>query len=241
VVIINRALQTRLFPTGDAVGARIQMGTSAEATIVGVVPDVSSGDFRLRDLPEFYSCAFQSPQYLSAAVIVLRTSGPNPSSTAVKQVIESAGRHHVPWVRTIAEEMNLFWRREQALASVASAFGTLSLLISGLGLYALLYQTVNARQRELGVRMALGASGSRLLLMVLRDGARLALIGAAVGIPLALAAGRAAKALLSGLLPYDVRSIEIALAVLTATALLATLRPALSAARTRPSDALRAD
>jgi putative ABC transport system permease protein len=241
VVIINRALQTRLFPTGDAVGARIQMGTSAEATIVGVVPDVSSGDFRLRDLPEFYSCAFQSPQYVNAAVLVLRTSGPNPSSTAVKQVIESAGRHHVPWVRTIAEEMNLFWRREQALASVASAFGTLSLLISGLGLYALLHQTVNARQRELGVRMALGASGSRLLLMVLRDGARLALIGAAVGIPLALAAGRAAKALLSGLLPYDVRSIEIALAVLTATALLATLRPALSAARTRPSDALRAE
>jgi len=241
VVIINRALQTRLFPRGDAVGARIQMGSTPEATIVGVTPDVSAGDFRLRDLPEFYSCAFQNPQFVTAAVIVLRTSGPNPSGTTVKQVIESAGRHHVPWVRTITEEMNLFWRREQALASVAAAFGAISLLICGLGLFALLDQSVNARQRELGIRMALGASGGRLLRMVLRDGAQLALIGAAVGLPLALLAGRAAKALLSGLLPYDVRSIQIALAILAATALLAILRPGLSAARTRPSDALRAE
>jgi predicted permease len=241
VVVINRALRTRLFPTGDALGARIQMGSTAAATIIGVVPDVSAGDFRLRDLPEFYTCAFQSPQYLNAGVLVLRTSGPNPSGTTVKEVIESAGRHHVPWVRTITTEMNLFWVREQALASVAAAFGALSLLICGLGLYALLDQSVSARQRELGVRMALGASGGRLLRMVLRDGAQLAILGAAIGIPLALVAGHAARALLSGLWPYDVRSIQIAVAVLATTALLATLRPALSAARTRPSDALRAE
>jgi predicted permease len=241
VVIINRALQSRVLPASAALGARLRLGSSGEATIVGVVPDVSSGDFRLRDLPEAYLCILQDSRSLNAPIVVLRTFGRDSPTTAVKQLVESAGRHRVPWVRTIAAEMNLFWLREQALASVATAFGALSLLICGLGLYALLHQSVNARQRELGVRMALGASGGGLLLMVVRDGAQLALLGAAIGIPLALAAGHAAQALLSGLLPYDVRSIQVALAVLAATALLATLRPGLSAARTRPSDALRAE
>jgi predicted permease len=241
VVIVNRALESRLFPPGDAVGARIQLGSRGEATIVGVVPDVSSGDFRLRDLPEVYSCLLQTPQFMNASVIVVRTAGSTPGGATIRQVIEAAGRHRVPVFRTIAGEMDQFWLREQTMASVAAAFGALSLLTCGLGLYALLDQSVRVRRREFGVRLALGASAGRLLRMVVVDGGRIAAMGLVLGIPLALLTGRAARALLSNLLPYDWQSVGLALGIVAATAVFATLSPGISAARTSPGESLRAE
>jgi hypothetical protein len=243
VAIINQALADKLFPGTSPLGQQLQIGTRFKpAAVVGVVGDVSPGDYRLRDLPMAYLSILQqdSTPYNVPNVVYRAAAGIQPAK-AVVQAIESHGRHRVAYIRTVAAEMEIFWLRERALQSVAVVFGLLSAIIGGLGLFALLEHDVSARRRELGVRLALGASTARIARLVVSDVAVLIAIGVAIGVPAALGAGRAARALLSNLSPYDGASVGVAGACLAIVILIATARPGLTAARTKAADALRAD
>ena len=125
------------------------------------------------------------------------------------------------------------------MAILAGAFGVLAGTLATLGLYGVIAYTVARRRNEIGVRVALGADRARVLRLVLREAALLLGLGLMVGTGLALWAGRVASALLFGLKPYDPATLALAIALLSAVALLASYRPAHRAGRMEPMLALR--
>src|SRR5262249_8752370 len=122
---------------------------------------------------------------------------------------------------------------------LSSFFAALAVLVSCVGIYGLLAYAVSRRTREIGVRMALGATPYSMLRSVARDGLVVGAAGVAAGIPCALAAGRFARSLLYGLAPNDPATIVLASAALIAVALLAGLIPAYRASTVDPTAALR--
>jgi ABC-type antimicrobial peptide transport system permease subunit len=128
------------------------------------------------------------------------------------------------------------------VASVSfTAFGLLGLLLASLGVYGVVAYSVSHRTREIGVRMALGASGADVMSLVLRDGARLAAIGLALGALLAAGVAQAMRALLYGLPPFDPVSFVAVPLVLALVALGASALPARRAVRVDPVEALRCE
>ena len=124
-------------------------------------------------------------------------------------------------------------------AALLGAFGSLALLLAAVGLYGVISYSVTLRTREMGVRMALGAQRADVLRLVLRQGARLALVGVGVGAMLAALVGRVFSALLYGVSSLDPLAYAVAATVLLAVAAAANLVPALAAARVDPMRALR--
>jgi putative ABC transport system permease protein len=124
---------------------------------------------------------------------------------------------------------------------VLGAFAAVACVLAAIGLHGLLAFVVSARRREFGVRLALGAEPRAILGMVARRGARLALVGIVVGAGLAYLAGRWMQSLLFGLDPADLTTLGIAIGVSLTMALAGSLMPALRAARTNPTEAIRAE
>jgi putative ABC transport system permease protein len=122
---------------------------------------------------------------------------------------------------------------------VLSTFGGVALLLAVLGIFGVISYTVRQRTREIGIRMALGASKANVLGMVLGRGARLLIAGSAIGIVAALLSGRLLASLLFGVQASDPAAIALAVLVLSAAAMTAAAVPALRAARIEPVTALR--
>lgn len=237
---INKALAARLFPNGDAIGQRFRINDRNEVvSIVGVAADASPGDFRIGQLPTVYRPLLQAPQFLNSPILLVRASDSGGLAQRLRAIIEGANRHRFGVLQTIEDQTDRFLVRERLLSAVASAFAGLSILVGGLGLYALLAYAVVRRTRELGVRIALGATRATVLRLVIREGIILTTFGLALGMPLALVAGRAAAALLFSGSPYDPIMLTSAIAVLISTALIACALPALRASRIEPIQALR--
>ena len=131
-------------------------------------------------------------------------------------------------------------QRRLALQLLA-AFGAVALLLTVAGLYALLAGTVAERRRELGVRSALGATPRALLALVLGDGARLTMLGLAIGLAVAAVGTRALRSLLFGVAPGDPATLVGIALLLGGIALVACLVPATRALRVAPTEALRGE
>ena len=124
---------------------------------------------------------------------------------------------------------------------IVVAFATTALVLAGIGLYGTLAYVTAQRRREFGVRMTLGASGGRVLADVVREGLLLASIGTLIGAAGAVAVGRLLRELLYGVAPLDGVTLAAVATLVGVVALLATIHPAVRAARTDPAVALRAD
>ena len=125
------------------------------------------------------------------------------------------------------------------MASLASAFGGLALMLAAVGLYGVLAYTVVRRTNEIGIRVALGAHRSQVLGLVMRDATRMLALGAAIGLPAAWAASRLVSSMLFGLATNDPTTIVLAATVLVLTGLLAAYLPARRATKVDPLIALR--
>ena len=133
------------------------------------------------------------------------------------------------------------FQQESMIASLTTLFGMLGLVLAAVGLYGVMAYSVEQRTSEIGVRMALGADRGRVVRMVLRGAFLQIGIGLAIGIPLAIAAGRLMTEQLYGVAPSDPRMLTIATLLLCAAALLASWIPALRAASVEPIVALRTE
>jgi putative ABC transport system permease protein len=129
--------------------------------------------------------------------------------------------------------------REHLLQRIAALFGTLSLLLAALGLYAVMNYSILQRRQEIGVRIALGADPGRIVRSLMKDAGALVFLGTAAGILIAAIATRALKALLFGLTPTDPTAFLAATFILVAVALLAAWIPSWRASVTDPMIALR--
>jgi ABC-type antimicrobial peptide transport system permease subunit len=147
----------------------------------------------------------------------------------------------LPLVRTMAERLEPEYRPWRLGATLFTAFGLLALAVALVGIYSTVSYSVGQRTHEFGVRIALGARIHNVLKQVVGEGLRVVGIGVAVGIVLALAAGRLVAAVLYGVAPSDWGAMLLASATLVIVAIIAALVPAWRAARVDPNVALRAD
>jgi ABC-type antimicrobial peptide transport system permease subunit len=131
-----------------------------------------------------------------------------------------------------------FWR-QRTLGTAFGMFAILSLLLAVVGLYGVLSYMVVQRRREMGVRLALGADGTRIVRMVVTDGMRLVALGVGIGLPLALAVARLLQSRLVGVGYTDPVSLGSVLAIMIGVAMIASYVPAARAARTDPIRVLR--
>ncbi len=142
-------------------------------------------------------------------------------------------------VRSQEEQINQTLFQERLFARLTSFFGALAALLAGVGIYGIMAFAVTRRTREIGIRVALGASRAAIVEMVLRETVVLAGIGIAIGIVVALAASRVISSLLYGLKPTDPLSITVAALLMAGAAVLAGYTPARRAAKVDPMEALR--
>src|SRR5262249_39769279 len=141
--------------------------------------------------------------------------------------------------RTLDEQVNRSLNTERMLAALSSSFGTLALLLSLVGLYGVMSFVVTRRTREIGIRLALGATRRSTIWLVLREGLGMIAGGPAIALPCAWALGRLVESQLYEVKPTDPINILAATLVLCSTALGASLIPARRASAVNPTDALR--
>lgn len=243
--IVSRSLAERLFPDGSAIGQRIRFGFMPEhqaLEVVGVADDARLFDFRDANKAAnvVYLPTLQDVKYPLGGSLLIRTSGP-PESVArsVSSEIESVGHEYALRTETVPQVMAQTLVAEQGTAALSAAFAGLALLLASIGLYGLMSYTVSRRTHEIGVRMTLGAQQQNVRWMVLRDALSLGIIGIAIGIPCALAAGRLLASMLFGVSSSDVPSAAAACLLLLAVSLTAGYLPARRAMRVDPMVALR--
>jgi ABC-type lipoprotein release transport system permease subunit len=241
VAIVSETLARRLFPSGDALGGRLRVGTSPSQQsleVIGIVGDAHVYDLKDSNVSAVYLAALQQPD-ANGKCFVIR--GGTPSVDVFNAAISGLGREHVSGVQTLKYITDRVLLEERLSASLAGLFGVVALLLAAVGIYGLLSHVVTQRTRELGIRMALGAAPGRLMAQVVREGLRVTLAGFGVGIVLALGAVQLVRSQLFGITPYDPLTALMTPVVLLGIAAAACLIPALRAGRVDPLIALRSE
>ncbi|MEP7347461.1 MAG: FtsX-like permease family protein, partial [Gemmatimonadaceae bacterium] len=242
VVAVNSAFVQRIFPNESPIGRRIVAGNATNnepATIIAVVGGVRHDSLSAPPAPEIYVPIEQTVVYATA--LVVRTStDPVGLASAVRSRIYSVSRNTpVTNMRSMDEVFMASLERPRLILSVLALFAGMGLVLGAVGIYGIVAYGVQQRVRELGIRAALGADAGSLRGLVLWGGVRFALLGAVVGVPVALALSRLIRGLVFGVAPTDLLSFSVAPMVLVLVAAVASWLPARRAARSDPMRALR--
>src|ERR1041385_2446866 len=243
VVVIDEAMVERYFNNRDPVGLRIKRGgPTSEApwmTIVGIVGNIKSDGFDRPAQPHLYYPILQNPAY--AMAIYLRTDvAPTAVTQSLREQVRALDRDlPVFGERTMTQVAAESVSRRRFAMQVVGLFGILALLLAAVGIYGVIAYAVTQRTREIGIRVALGASRSAILRWVLKQGMILTIAGIVVGLVGALALTRLLRSLLFGVGPTDIVTYGVLAAVLTIVALIACYVPARRATKVDPLVALR--
>jgi len=256
VGIINESMARRFFGNESPIGRRFGFSNSvgrclgasepdpaSQIEIIGVVKDVKYASLRNEGRAMFYLPYYQATTGRGQMTLVVRTAGDlTPVAAAVRREARTMDPAMPMFeVETLATQVAASLQRERLLATLSSGFGLLALLLSCLGLYGILSYTVARRTSEIGVRMALGADRRDVLWLVLRDALRLVLVGAALGVPAALAAARLVASQLFGISAADPGAVVAATLALLVVAAVSGYLPARRATRVDPLVALRCE
>jgi predicted permease len=241
VLIVSRELATRLWPSVDPIGRRGRLGAAdgPEFTVIGVVGDARFTVFDFSTTTRAYLSMRQ--RYRDSETLVVHTRGaPSAVIPRLERIVAEADPTlPVFGITTIEEGLDSGLAASRTAARIAGFFGLLGLLIAAVGLYAVVASSVTERTREMGVRMALGATPRDAMRQAMVGGVRLGVIGLAIGLVGAVAVSRLLAGLLFGLSPSDPVTfvgVPIALGLIV---LLATYLPARRVARLDPVAALR--
>jgi putative ABC transport system permease protein len=244
VILVNETLANWHFPGQSAVGKRLSMsGDSVRwLTIVGVVKEIRERGILTDTKPAVYMPLAQSNGYWPVpSDLAIRTAGdPEALVNAVRQTIWSVDRTQpISEIRTMTEVIDEELAKEEQQTTLLSAFAILALVLAATGIYGVISYAVSLQRREIGVRMALGASAGSVLGMVLGRGIRLVGIGVAIGIAMSFAGARAIQSMLHGVQAQDPGTLTIAALALALIAMLACVVPARSASLVNPMVVLR--
>ena len=226
-------------PVGVSVRFPFRKNTSAYQ-IIGVVKDSRHNSLR-EDVPRLiYLPVFQALDSLASLTLAIRGAGDATAlAAAVSAQIRSAGPDIlITDVITLARQVDQTLLEERLVSTLAGFFGMLALLLASIGLYGTMSYSVLRRTNEIGIRMALGASRTGVVWLVLRDTLLMIAAGMAIGIPAAIGGARYIQSQLFGLQPADAITLVFASLLLTAVAVLAGYLPAHRAARVDPMAAL---
>ncbi|HEY7236593.1 MAG TPA: ABC transporter permease [Gemmatimonadaceae bacterium] len=245
-VVVSREFVRRNFANEDPLGHYIDLGWSRNGdrrggTIIGVVGDVKQGGLDQETPPLLYIPHAQAP--LGNLRVVLRTAVPPSSLTKpVHAAVRDLDRElPVFAVRPLREYVDASVGPQRFYATLVALFSLVALALAAVGLYGVIAYAVSQRTHELGVRVALGATGTRIASMVVRQGLVLTLGGVLCGVVAALLVTRVLQSLLFGVSAVDPLTFVIVLVLLVAVAALASYIPARRAARVDPLIAMRGE
>ncbi|MGE5815541.1 MAG: FtsX-like permease family protein, partial [Acidobacteriota bacterium] len=240
VVIINEAMAQKFFPKGDAVGRRFRFfGDTADSTIIGISRNAKYNGLVEQPQPFIYQPMRQA--YTPAVNLLVRTNGDATQlASSTRGLINQLDpRLSILRVRTLGEQVDLLLGPNRVIVILLAVFAVLALLLAAIGLYGVASYSVTQRTREIGIRMALGATRTTVLRLVLLQGVGLVVVGVLVGLALAALLAQSIRGLLVGVQPTDPLTFVITAAVLVAIAVLASYIPARRAMRIDPLVALR--
>jgi predicted permease len=247
VAVINEALAKSYWGKQDPVGKRFKMSGPQDRqvtgpgwiTVVGVVADARTEALTQKSVPQFYLCSYQSA--VKDLAIFLRgqlDTGAIP--TQVREQVQSVNRELPTFgAQTLDEVLSASLSERRFSMQMVASFALTALLLAGLGIYGTISFLVNEQTREIGIRLALGASRREVLTMILRQGLWLAMAGAALGLVGALIVSHLMAGLLFGVRPADPLTFVGVTLLLTGVALAACYIPARRAMRVDPMIALR--
>jgi len=243
VAIIDDSLAQTYWPNEDPIGHRVhqggRMGTTPWSTIIGVVRHVRNRTLEARSRVEVYYPQAQKPSR-SMALTVLTAGNPMDLATTIQKEVSALDPElPVYRVRTMAEVMGESVARRRVALVLLAAFAGLALLLASVGIYGVTSYLANQRQREIGLRIALGSRRSQVLQLIIGQGMRTIVIGLLIGILPAIALTRLMSGLLFGVRPADPLALGGAAAILLAVALVAIFIPARRASNVNPMVALR--
>jgi putative ABC transport system permease protein len=246
VVIVTETFARQYFPNEDPIGKRIQPGISTfddeKSTmreIVGVVGDVRNRTLNTEPKPAYYVPQTQVP--FSQMVVVVKTSG-EPHSLIPTVTKELAGMDaDIPLfgVKSMDEYLSASVAAPRFNTTLLSIFAGVALVLTIVGLYGVMSYSVVQRTNEIGIRLALGAQSRDVLVMIIKQGGKLIIVGLAIGLVGAFAATRVIASLLFGVTTKDPFTFVAAAVLLAIVALLACYVPAWRATKVDPLEALR--
>jgi predicted permease len=261
VAVVNEAFVRRFFksdedPIDQHFGLNLPENVNTYR-IVGIVRDAKFAGFALDRpaRPMFFVALAQTVDYtnpmmkrlefqshFARGLLLVTNTPPSALEPQVKRVLAEADPNlTVTSVRTLRQQVDRSFDQQRAVASLAGLFGTVALLLAAIGLYGVTAYTVARRTNEIGIRMALGADRRKVVEMVLRSAFRRVVVGLALGLPLAVGAGRLLSAQLYGVRFWDPLALGVAAVSLAGCAFVAAVIPALRAASISPMSALRAE
>src|SRR5215467_6342700 len=243
VVIVNEAFVKRYFGGRNPLGAHIAMGSRPDAKpdteIIGVVQNISYRNVREQWEQAYFPIG---TEMVGSNFYVKFRGTPESAFRSIRAILSDADPTlPISYIRTLDEQIDRSLNTERMLAALSSSFGMLALLLSLVGLYGVISFVVSQRTREIGIRLALGATRLSTIWLVLGDALVMIAAGTAIALPCVWALGRLVESQLYDIRPTDPVTILAATLVLCSTALGAALIPARRASRLDPTDALRVE
>lgn len=250
VAVVNQNLAERFWPGQDALGRRFEVTDPGAARhglapeprtfqVIGIAADGKYGDFDEAPTPYFWTSLYQD--YASTVAVLVKGVESAEAMIPVlrEHVIPEGGRVQLLPPSTYASQLSVQFIHLRIASRVLTWGGAFGLFLAVIGIYGIVSVAVTQRTREMAVRMAIGADRGQVLRAIVRDGMKLAAIGLAFGVLIALPAARAVRSVLAGVSPLDPLAFGAGLGVLLLAALLASVLPARRATRIDPMRTLR--
>jgi predicted permease len=240
--IINKAFADRYLGGRNPLGARICLGAGPDSKpdieVVGVVADFSYRGIR-EEAEQAYFPMMEGAQFLGNFYVRVR-GAPGAAFRSIRTIVHNADSAlPITYIRTLDEQIGRALSTERMLAALSDGFAAVALLLALVGLYGVLSFVVTQRTREIGIRLALGATRWSALRLVLWDALIMTAVGVAMALPCVWALGRLVESQLYGVKPTDSVVITVAALIVCATSAGAALIPAHRAAVVDPIEALR--
>jgi predicted permease len=240
VGVVDERAARALWPGGDALGKRFRLHAPGTGwvEIVGVVGHVHNDGLDVDARSQVYWPYRQRPQ--DRVVLVARGSDARTMVPSITHAIHSVDPDQPVYdVRPMRDVLARSLSQRWLSTAMLSAFAAVSLALAGIGLYGVVALGVTRRSREFAIRLALGAERSNIFGLVLGEGARIAVLGAVSGVPLAIVLARALDSLLFGVTARDPAGLALPSLILVGTAILASLLPARRASGVDPGATLK--
>jgi predicted permease len=243
--IVNETFARRYFGERSPIGARIGIGNRPNAVtdipIVGVVREISRVNMRDQDVDQIFYNFWDDESEAGVFYVKIR-SNPESAARAIRAMVAEIDTVlPVTELMTFEEQIERSLSTERALATLSIGFGILALIISVVGVYGVMSFVATQRSREIGLRVALGATRGDAVWLVLRDALMTIVAGVAVALPAVWALRQLVDTQLFGVTTFDGTTIAVAGAGLALVALAAAMLPALRASRLDPNTALRVE
>jgi putative ABC transport system permease protein len=238
VAVVNKAFAAQVFPDGNAVGSRVRMGSGSWFTVIGVVGTIKHGSLEEAPRPEIYQTHRQSPP--TSTYVVVRTSGePEQAIAGIHQALRELGVDRPAEMSTMEAVRSQSIGARRFLVLLVGIFGAVALGLAALGVFGVITLIAAERTGEVGIRLALGATPSQVMQMILGQAVRLTLAGIAAGTAAALLLAPYIKAQLFGIGATDPITYLGVTVALVLAAVMAAYVPARRAMKVDPAEALR--